>query len=67
MAVKTTCPGCGQRYTLGYDGTVQGCDSCTGARRDRGGAAWLPGERYQKGLKTGRRRRVRIERPKKLR
>ena len=35
-----TCPHCQSQYTLGVDGTVDGCDDCTGIVRDRAGFAW---------------------------
>jgi hypothetical protein len=28
------CPHCGQRYTLGKNGTVEGCDECEGIIRN---------------------------------
>jgi hypothetical protein len=42
--VIETCPKCGHTYTLGYNGTGEGCDTCTGVKRDRNGYAWEPGE-----------------------
>lgn len=30
---------------MGYNGTVDGCDKCTGVKRDKNGYAWDPGER----------------------
>ena len=33
LAPVVTCPNCGEEYTLGVNGTVEGCDGCTGARR----------------------------------
>jgi len=29
---------------MGYNGTVNGCDNCTGVKRDAEGFAWFPGE-----------------------
>lgn len=47
LKVKQTCVICGRVFDLGWDGTVDGCDKCTGVRRDRGGNAWYPQENIQ--------------------
>lgn len=31
------CGLCGKYFRLGYDGTVDGCDECTGYKRDEDG------------------------------
>jgi hypothetical protein len=31
------CPHCDKTYTLGKDGTIHGCDDCTGAQRNPAG------------------------------
>jgi hypothetical protein len=33
--VIATCPHCGRKFQMGYTGTVDGCDSCTGVERDQ--------------------------------
>jgi len=51
MAKKVTCkikgPNCLGTFKMGYDGTINGCDNCTGVRRDKNGYAWHPGEMSQ--------------------
>jgi len=41
-----TCQICGNNFHMGYNGTVHGCDNCTGAQRDNtdDNAVWMPGE-----------------------
>lgn len=34
------CKICGKEFNLGFDGTVDGCDSCTGVKRDKNGYAY---------------------------
>lgn len=41
------CQSCGRIFRMGYNGTVDGCDSCMGVERDRNGYAWGPGETEQ--------------------
>lgn len=38
-APKMKCPHCQNEYTLGVNGTVQGCDDCTGTERASNGFA----------------------------
>ncbi len=35
--MKKKCPTCGKEYTLGVDGTVDGCDACEGITRNLAG------------------------------
>lgn len=39
FAPKEKCSKCGEEYTLGVDGTVKGCDNCTGTSRATNGFA----------------------------
>jgi hypothetical protein len=39
MSVTVNCPHCGDEYTLGVDGTVDGCDECLGITRAVNGYA----------------------------
>lgn len=54
--MKSTCPKCGKKFDMGYNGTVDGCDQCTGTKRDKRGYAWGPRERVHTylDLKTGK-------------
>ena len=45
MKNNATCPKCGKGFRMGYNGTVDGCDVCTGTKRDRNGYAWSSRER----------------------
>ena len=47
MAKKSKCPKCGQNFRMGYDGTVDGCDKCTGVERDKDGYVWGKDEQVQ--------------------
>lgn len=51
MAKKVVCkikgPHCLGTFRMGYDGTVDGCDPCTGIQRDKNGYAWDAGETEQ--------------------
>jgi hypothetical protein len=53
---KATCPTCKKEYSMGYDGTVDGCDKCQGIIRDGNDYAWKPGENEHnyKDVATGR-------------
>jgi predicted nucleic acid-binding Zn-ribbon protein len=31
---------CGKKFTLGVNGTIAGCDKCTGVERDKDGYVW---------------------------
>lgn len=53
MSVKTKCPKCGRSCIMGVNATVDGCDECTGVRRDFRGWAWEPGEMEQTIGSTG--------------
>lgn len=48
--VETTCKKCGESFMLGVNGTIHGCDKCTGVERiaDIGSnaSAWFPGEDF---------------------
>jgi ribosomal protein L37AE/L43A len=44
---NTVCPKCKKYFCLGVNGTIYGCDKCTGVKRDKGGYAWLPDEQEQ--------------------
>lgn len=39
------CPKCKKGFRMGRNGTVDGCDECTGTKRDKNGFAWYPRER----------------------
>ena len=48
------CPKCHKEFTLGVNGTVDGCDECNGVTRDLAGFAWdgclcfdIVGDNYQ--------------------
>ena len=43
---KVTCNQCGKCYRMGRNGTVDGCDSCTGIIRDKDGYIYEPGEEF---------------------
>jgi hypothetical protein len=45
MAVTKICPICKNDYEMGLNGTIYGCDSCTGVKRDKNNYFW---NRYQK-------------------
>lgn len=47
MSKKSICPKCGKPFSMGDNGTVDGCDGCTGVQRDRNGYAWFPDETEQ--------------------
>lgn len=55
-SILETCPKCGQTFEIGYNGTVDGCDTCAGVQRDRDGYAWHKGEKYHiyQGVRTGK-------------
>ena len=38
------CRKCKSNFLMGVNGTVYGCDKCTGVERDKNGYAWKPGE-----------------------
>lgn len=38
------CRICGKSFRMGDTGTVDGCDACTGVKRDAEGIAWFPDE-----------------------
>lgn len=38
-SVKEKCPHCGEEFTLGVNGTKDGCDDCTGTERAVNGYA----------------------------
>jgi hypothetical protein len=42
-----TCPHCNKKFRMGYNGTVDGCDACTGVERDVNGDEWRKGEKRQ--------------------
>ena len=43
--MKTSvCPKCHKHFRMGVNGTVDGCDKCTGVKRDKNGHAWDPDE-----------------------
>lgn len=44
--VKDTCPICGQEFDMGYNGTVNGCDTCLGIVRDEDGYIYELGEDF---------------------
>lgn len=39
------CQHCGRVFLLGFTGTADGCDECTGTVRDAKGYAWGRGEK----------------------
>ena len=43
------CKTCKKPFNLGYNGTIHGCDKCTGVQRDNtpDRAAWMPDELVQ--------------------
>jgi hypothetical protein len=41
------CTKCLCIYVLGVNGTVKGCDKCTGVKRDKDGLVWEKNERVQ--------------------
>lgn len=51
MAKKVVCeikgPHCLGTFCMGYNGTVDGCDPCTGTTRDKNGYAWAANETEQ--------------------
>jgi len=51
MAKNVVCkikgPKCLGTFQMGYNGTVDGCDNCTGVQRDKNGYAWDLGETTQ--------------------
>jgi hypothetical protein len=47
MKNNAKCPKCKQGYVMGWNGTVDGCDRCTGTVRDSEGNAWGRGEKTQ--------------------
>lgn len=42
--MKTKCKKCGKIFEMGFNGTIHGCDNCTGVQRDVNGYAWKPNE-----------------------
>lgn len=42
--MKAQCQICGNDFDMGYNGTIDGCDNCTGFKRDSKGHFWEPGE-----------------------
>lgn len=47
MKNNATCPKCGEGYVMGWNGTVDGCDECTGIVRDSKGRVWEPGKKHK--------------------
>ena len=47
MPDTVVCPKCKKHFRMGVSGTVDGCDKCTGVKRDRNGYAWQPDEQEQ--------------------
>ena len=45
--MNAICQICGETFEMGYNGTVDGCDKCTGVKRDKYGYAWEKGGRVQ--------------------
>jgi Zn-finger nucleic acid-binding protein len=45
MKNNSMCPKCGNGFRMGHNGTVDGCDKCTGVTRDKNGFAWSPSDR----------------------
>ena len=48
IEMKEKCKKCGKTFTMGVDGTIDGCDACTGVQRTADefsdNTAWRPGE-----------------------
>ena len=49
------CQKCGTFFEMGDNGTVNGCDKCTGIERDSNGYWWKPKDRvhFYQSIKTG--------------
>ena len=47
MSKTSKCKHCGKSFEMGDNGTVDGCDKCTGVQRDKKGYAWKAGETEQ--------------------
>lgn len=47
MPDTVVCPKCKKHFRMGVSGTVDGCDKCTGVKRDKNGYAWHPDEQEQ--------------------
>lgn len=48
---------------MGYNGTVDGCDKCTGVERDQNGFAWMKGEKRKTLFDFKTNERTTISRP----
>jgi hypothetical protein len=47
MQDTVVCQNCKKHFRMGVSGTVDGCDKCTGVKRDKNGYAWYPDEKEQ--------------------
>lgn len=58
MTDTVVCPKCKKHFRMGVSGTVDGCDKCTGTKRDKNGYAWGPDEQEQTYVYFGGKQKV---------